>query len=138
MDNKERVIKHLEIIQGVINRLGHDSFLLKGWSMTLLAIIVIFIAKNEIQYTWFVLLLLIPIIGFWFLDGYFVRQERLFREAYNEIRKQEDTDFTMDVTKYKNQSKCKWTASMFSLTLNVFYGIEILFVLAIYIAIIGG
>ena len=138
MENKERVIKHLEIIQGVINRLGHDSFLLKGWSMTLLAVIIVFITKNEIQCTWFVLVLLIPIIGFWFLDGYFVRLERLFRATYNDIRKMEDTDFVMDITKYKNHPKCKWLSSIFSLTLNVFYGIEVLFVLAIYIAMIGG
>ena len=37
MNNHDRVVKHLEFIQGVVNRLGGNSFLLKGWSMTVLA-----------------------------------------------------------------------------------------------------
>lgn len=34
MDNK---VKHLEFIQGVVNRLSTDSFLLKGWSVVLVS-----------------------------------------------------------------------------------------------------
>ena len=37
MNDKEQVIKHLEIIQGVVNRLASNSFLIKGWSMTILS-----------------------------------------------------------------------------------------------------
>ena len=36
MNGKEKVIKHLEMIQGVVNRLAHNSFLIKSWSMTIL------------------------------------------------------------------------------------------------------
>ena len=32
----DRKIKHLEFIQGVINRLASDSFRLKGWSVSAL------------------------------------------------------------------------------------------------------
>ena len=32
----ERKLKHLEFIQGVVNRLGSNASLLKGWSMTVL------------------------------------------------------------------------------------------------------
>lgn len=32
MDNK---LKHLELIQGVINRMASNSFKLKGWAVTL-------------------------------------------------------------------------------------------------------
>lgn len=31
----DRKIKHLEFIQGVINRLASDSFRMKGWSVVL-------------------------------------------------------------------------------------------------------
>ena len=34
MENK---IKHLEIIQGIINRMAGNSFALKGWAVTLIA-----------------------------------------------------------------------------------------------------
>ena len=34
MENK---LKHLEMIQGIINRMASNSFALKGWSVTLVA-----------------------------------------------------------------------------------------------------
>ena len=122
MNGKEQVIKHLEIIQGVINRLGHDSFLIKGWSMTILAAGVIFIARSQIQSAYIVLIFIIPVIGFWILDGYFLWKERSFRKVYNEVRKQETADFAMDANKHKDKQKCDWLASMFSKTLKLFYG----------------
>ena len=33
----ESKLKHLELIQGVINRLGSDSFRMKGWTVVLVA-----------------------------------------------------------------------------------------------------
>lgn len=132
MDDKSQVVKHLEMIQGIVNRLGHDSFLIKGWSMAILAAGIIFIARSETQFQWVVVAFFVPIIGFWVLDGYFLWQERLFRKVYDEIRKQESTDFAMNIMKHKDKPKCSWTASIFSVTLNVFYGIEILFILTVF------
>ena len=132
MTDEDRVIKHLEMIQGVINRLGHDSFLIKGWSMATLAAGVIFIARNEIESGCIILAFLIPVIGFWILDGYFLWQERLFRQIYNDIRCQQNTDFKMDVMKHVNKPKCNWVASTFSVTLNIFYTIEIVFVSTVF------
>ena len=34
MDKK---LKHLEMVQGVINRMASNSFMLKGWAVTLVA-----------------------------------------------------------------------------------------------------
>lgn len=132
MDDKEQVIKHLEIIQGVVNRLGHDSFLIKGWSMSILAAGIILIARSGIQSEWIMLAFLVPVTGFWILDGYFLWQERLFRKVYDDVRGQETTDFAMNIMKHKNKSKRNWVVSMFSVTLNLFYGIEILFVLGVF------
>ena len=132
MQDKEQVIKHLEMVQGVVNRLAHDSFLIKGWSMTILAAGIIFVARSQIQSAYIVLTFIIPVVGFWTLDGYFLWQERLFRKVYDEVRKQAKTDFEMNPIKHKDKPKCSWIASMFSVTLNVFYGMEILFVLIVF------
>ncbi len=128
MTGKESVIKHLEMIQGIINRLGHDSFLVKGWSMTILAAGIIFVARSEVCNDWFVLTFLIPVIGFWILDGYFLWQEKLFREVYNEVRGQENTKFAMDQMKHAKKPECRWVDYVFSITLKIFYGMEMLFV----------
>ena len=86
MDKQEKVVKHLEMTQGVINRLGSNSFLLKGWSMAIIAAAMVLVARAELDNPYIVLVFILAIIGFWILDGYFLWQERLFRQVYNEIR----------------------------------------------------
>ena len=135
MNDKEQIVKHLEMIQGVINRLGHDSFLVKGWSMAILTAGIIFIARSEVQSEYIVLAFLIPVVGFWILDGYFLWQERLFRKVYDDIREQETTDFSMNPMRHVNKPKCSWKASTFSVTLSIFYGIEFLFVLGVFLTL---
>ena len=131
MNGTEKVVKHLEMTQAVINRLGRNSFLLKSWSMTILVAAMVLIARENLQNQYFVLVLLLPVVGFWILDGYFLWQERLFRQVYEEVRQQSDTDFKMDLGKHRDKPKCSWISAIFSVTLIIFYSIEGLFVCAI-------
>ena len=133
MDDNEKVLEHLKLTQTVINRLGNNSFLVKGWSMTIVVAAMVLIAKHDIEDANFVLALILPVLGFWILDGYFLRQERLFRQLYNEIREKCDTDFNMNVQKHKN--KCSWTSAMVSGTLVVFYLVEIAFTVVVFLMI---
>ena len=135
MDDKDRVIKHLEMIQGIVNRLGHDSFLVKGWSMAILVAALVFISKSQMENECFILLFLIPVFGFWILDGYFLWQERLFREIYNDVRLWEETDFSMNVAKHIKKPNRSWPSAIFSLTLNIFYGSEILFIVTTFLVL---
>lgn len=132
MDEKEKMVRHLEMIQGVINRLGNNSFLIKSWSMTVVIATIVLVARFGDINPFFSLSLIIPVFGFWILDGYFIYQENLFCEVYNEIRKQEDTDFAMNISKHKNKPKCNWRASIFSTTLIFFYFTEIFFIMFIF------
>ena len=55
-------IKHLEFIQGVINRLASDSFRMKGWCVVLVAALFILLAREgRIEFV----VALIPVIVFW-------------------------------------------------------------------------
>ena len=129
MNGVDKVVKHLEMTQAIINRLGSNSFLLKGWSMTIIVAATVFITRLDTQSPLIVLALILPTLGFWILDGYFLWQERLFREIYNEVRVQSDTDFKMDVMKHRNKPKCSWASAIFSVTLVIFYFGEIAFIL---------
>ena len=131
MNGTEKVVKHLEMTQAVINRLGRNSFLLKSWSMTILVAAMVLITRENLQNQYFVLVLFLPVVGFWILDGYSLWQERLFRQVYEEVRQQSDTDFKMDLGKHRDKPKCSWIAAIFSITLIIFYLIEALFVGAI-------
>lgn len=95
----EKKIRHLEMIQGVISRMANNSFLLKGWAVTLAAGVFALSAKESNKY--YFLIAYIPIIIFWVLDAYYLMQERMYRALYNKVRdlSEEIIDFSMEVTR---------------------------------------
>lgn len=119
MDNK---IKHLEMIQNIINRMAANSFALKGWAVTLVAGIFV-LATNDTDKMYF-LVAYIPIIVFWFLDSYYLLQERLFRALYNKVRNmpEQQIDFNMNHKSEKVISpKNTFCACLVSITEVGFY-----------------
>ncbi len=135
MDNK---LTHLEMIQGVVNRLAQNSFLLKGWSVVLVSALFALAANSSSQH--FVYLAYFPALAFWILDGYFLWQERLFRALYDKIRvlNEDDIDFSMNTTELKANNK-SWSEAIISKTLLIFHGtiigsIVIVMVIAIYLS----
>ena len=115
------------MIQAVIDRLGRNSLWVKTWSLSLIVTTTIFIAIHYVHRPYYSLILIPFVLGFWILDGYFLWQERLFRRVYDEVRVQSDTDFQMDPLKHRDKPKCSWVSAIFSVTLVIFYLIEIAF-----------
>lgn len=120
-DNK---LKHLELIQGVINRLSTNSFLLKGWSVVLVSALFALAAPNS--RVAFVYLAYIPAIIFWGLDGFFLWQERLYRVLYDHVRtlKDDDIDFSMNTRPFQTGGPT-WPTATLSRTLVAFHGVLI-------------
>ena len=116
MENK---LKHLEFIQGAITRMAHTSFLLKGWNITVVAGLFALSASNR-RASILVLAIVLTII-FWFLDSYFLWQERMYRELYEEVRQKraEAVDFSMDASRFADRQR--WYRAPFSITLWPFY-----------------
>ena len=115
-------LKHLEFIQGVVNRLATDSFRLKGWAVVLVAaLLALLVREGRLD---FAAVTVAPILVFWGLDGYFVWQERLFRALYDHVRvlKDTDIDFSMDVSTFRTGWKRTWFGATLSRTLICFYG----------------
>jgi hypothetical protein len=100
--------KHLEFIQAIISRQAHNSFVIKGWTVTLCTVLVAFAAHQEDLK--FAVVLLIPAIAFWCLDGYYLRQERLFRFLYDDVRAGKVEPFGLGTDKYR--PTCRWTDAM--------------------------
>ena len=115
--------KHLELIQGVINRMAGNSFHLKGWSVVLVsALFALGAADANVN---FVYLAFLPAIAFWVLDGYFLWQERMYRQLYDAVRKETgDPDFAMNAYKYKGDVD-SWLTTCISPTLLIFHGVVV-------------
>ncbi len=59
----EGKLKHLEFIQNTINRMATNSFIIKGWCVTIISALFALSEKENSQS--FVLISLVPIIFFW-------------------------------------------------------------------------
>lgn len=131
-------LKHLEMLQQVITRMAGNSFLVKGWSITLISALLAFAAKDKISIMAWVAIL--PWLAFWMLDGFFLHQERLFRRLFDHYRAQPQdtaTDFSMDTRLEDVQDKPEvkpWFAVMFSRTLLIFHGLLVCLIVAVILA----
>ena len=117
---KEFMLKEIEIIQDIIKRMAFNSFMMKGWTVTLVAVTLL-LKGSEYQ----VFIAFIPLIVFWYLDAYFLWQERLYRRLYNWVvqnrMQTEEFLFDMNAYRFKGEEQSKFRI-MFSITLGWFYG----------------
>jgi hypothetical protein len=78
-------IKHLEMIQAVVARLANNSFLVKGWAVTVAGAFLGFaVSRSEARLAEIGVL---PVLMFWGMDAYFLYAERLFRALYDQVRR---------------------------------------------------
>ena len=117
----ESKIAHLKMVQAVITRMAGNSFLIKGWSVTLVAALFALAAAHTNPL--FVYLAYFPALMFWALDAYFLRQERLFRKLYDHVRTSEQApvDFLMNTQPFAKNVDGAWSVA-FSHTLRLFHG----------------
>lgn len=122
MSNKR---SHLQMIQHIVTRMANNSFLIKGWSIVLISAIITLSNKNDQLHL--LPIAFFPALVLWGLDGYFLRQERLFRKLYEKIATKEETeiDFSMNISAIINEVD-SWIKVTFSKTLLVFHGTMLL------------
>jgi hypothetical protein len=104
--------------------MNSNSFLIKGWTITLVSALFALAAKDaNVNY---VLVSYIVIPVFWVLDGFYISQERQYRDLYKEVaaKPETDIDFSMDASGYCKGDRT-WLAGIFSKTLIPFYGISV-------------
>jgi len=125
---KDYFLKEIDIIQDIIKRMAANSFLLKRWAI---AVIIATLLFKVDKYSAFIAF--IPLISFWYLDAYFLRQERLYRELYKwVITNRLNTDeflFDMNSSRFNDNVKQEYKI-MFSKTLFWFYGSIAILVIA--------
>jgi hypothetical protein len=133
----EAKLKHLDFIQQTVNRMASNLFLLKGWTVTLIAGLFA-LAETDSRDIYFLIAYLPPAM-FWALDGYFLAQERRFRALYDHVRTLDESqiDFSMDTQPFSKTRRTSWLGAMFSATLVIYYG-SLLVVMLVLMVMIGG
>ena len=70
MNDTEKVVEHLKMIQAAIDHLGRNSLWIKTWSLSLIVAALILIAIHYVHRPHFSLILIPFVLAFWILDGY--------------------------------------------------------------------
>ena len=132
-NNKEN---HLLMIQGIINRMGTNSFLLKEWSIGVMIAIFAFAGEKSHKAA---IITLIPLLAFWFLDAYYLMLERKFRALYDDVRLKDENsiDFSMNFNDVKlslNELKrYSYVNILFSKAIIPFYAVCVITSIIIYL-----
>lgn len=76
-------VKHLELVQGAIDRMAKNQFLLKGWSIAVIAGVVSLASPGSDPR--FLVIAMVASVAFWGLDAYYLALERRFRELHDAL-----------------------------------------------------
>ena len=116
----EAKLKHLDFIQAAITRMSTNSFLFKGWSITIAAGLAAFAAVES--RTGLLVLALVSTLLFWGLDGYYLWLERGFVNLHTVVaaKHEDDIDFSMKID--KTNATSKWLKTCWRPHLWLFYG----------------
>jgi len=114
-------VKHLEMIQAIITRMASNSFMLKGWAVTVVAATFVLSSKDSIA--WFVVVAAIPVIMFWLLDSFYFNREKRYRVLYKRTAMSNEPDLTysLDIPDSSKAEKTCFLQAMFNITEWVFY-----------------
>lgn len=81
-ENNQIVLeKEIDLIQSCVNRMAQNSFMVKGWLITLVTVILALLPEN-VNVRGVCIIVLLATFCFWYLDAFFLRLERLYRWKY--------------------------------------------------------
>jgi len=116
-------IKHLEFIQNAITRMNTNSFQIKQWTITLVSAMLAISVSTKNDY--FILAAIFPAIMFWFLDAFYLTQERKFRGLYNDVAGITDKPKVIKLFEMRpdlyTRGKYSYWSSFFSKTILIMY-----------------
>ncbi|HZV11832.1 MAG TPA: hypothetical protein VFA55_01350 [Candidatus Kapabacteria bacterium] len=97
-----------------------NSFMIKGWAVTLVSALSVLAAKDSNLRFLLVAYMVAP--TFWGLDAFYLSQERQYRDLYNDVKKKQESeiDFSMDATPYK-KGKNTWLCCLAASTVWTLY-----------------
>lgn len=116
----EAKLKHLEFIEAAIGRMATNSFLFKGWAITIASGLSGF-GVVDTRPTLFAIALVTTVL-FWALDAYYLWLEHGFIALYNKVAQKspDDIDFAMIID--KSRPVAGWFDTCFRHHLVAFYG----------------
>lgn len=129
-DQSESIrIAHLTMLQGVISRMGANSFTLKALSATFGSAAVAVTATADDPSLYYAGAAFVPILIFWLMDAQYLRYERAYRKLYETVRKGDEIEaYTLDAAPFMEdigpvmRIALSWSVSLFYFAILVSFG----------------
>lgn len=112
-------IAHLNMLQNIISRMANNSFLVKGWSITLVAAVAALSARDSDLN--FLYIAFFPVVLFWPIDAYYLSLERCYRELYDSVANDTFSGGKFSLRVKNNEGCLSFLKSFFSLAIAPFY-----------------
>ena len=106
--DKDMVHQEMNMIQGCINRMASNSFMLKGWYVSLVLLGATILSTKDVNPCYLMLLLFILTAVFWWLDGFFLKTETLYRWKYEWVIRERLRGNTNDFYDLNPYNKSMW------------------------------
>ena len=123
-------IAHLTLIQGIITRMGSNSFTLKALSASFGSAAIAVMAAVDRPSISYAIAALIPILIFWLMDAQYLRYERAYRDLFDKVRKGEEVDaYDLNAAPFMGnfpavlRIAATWSVSLFYIAILIGFGL---------------
>jgi len=117
-------VAHLNLIQGIVNRLEGNAFALKAMSITLAAVVMAFVGSTGSTNMLVSFVACLPVIMFWLMEARYIQLGRYFRSLFDAVRRGQVAEpFSMDFGPYVGHEQgiariaLSWSVCWFYLTI---------------------
>ena len=143
MVEREEFHKEIDLIQACITRMADNSFRLKEWYISLIAVVAAVLISQQCNLAIVCLFILVITFLFWGLDGFFLKMETLYRWKYEWVIDQRPLGvrtYLYDLNPHTKEMRLqkeekRFIKFLWSKTLRVFYGI--IWVLSLGLTVYG-
>ena len=135
----EEIHKEIDLIQACITRMAQNSFMIKGWFVSIYAVILALLPEKVNIFLLCIALVAVNMI-FWYLDGFFLSTEKIYRKIYDwvlEARTKNNRELMYQLNPGEFSGKIEEVESvwkvMWSKTLRWFYLIPLVIVISVFV-----
>ena len=132
--------KEIDLIQSCINRMAQNSFMIKGWFVSIYAVVLALMPKKVDMQLLCITLIVVNLL-FWYLDAFYLRMRKIYRKMYEWVlsaRAHNNRELMYQLNPKLYQNKIDNTESiwkvMWSQTLRLFYLVPLIIVFVVLVS----
>lgn len=133
MDDCQRTVEHLKLVQGVVARMAGNSAQMKTWAVSLVTAAFIFSGLSDDPHWLTPVGGCVPVIFFGIMDAKYLHLERCYVKLYDAVATgTSDMHFDLDYRQYSSTIGSFWNV-VWSWSVGIFYGALLIVMLGLVV-----